>query len=241
MEHSVKTLVHLSLVGVDLSITTITAWMLIGTIALFLGLGYAARKATLVPRTLVQVVLEAFIEFVQIQIIDAAGLERKKTWPPLFLSLFLYVLAQNWMGIIPGALPPSGNINATGALAVLMFALAVALRFKKKGGLGFLKSLVPGGVKGPIVLLLFPIELVSFLFKPFSLAVRLFANMSGGHLLLLTLLGFTMLFKNAAVDVVAIGGAAVILGFELFVGLIQAYVFTFLSAIMIGDALADEH
>ena len=77
--------------------------------------------------------------------------------------------------------------------------------------------------------------------KPFSLAIRLFANMSGGHLLLLTILGFTTLFGNIAVTFISVGGAAVIFMFELFVGFIQAYVFAFLSALLIGESLADSH
>ena len=197
MEHTVKTFLHLSLAGVDVSITSIIAWMLVGLCLLILILGLAVRKVSLVPRSLFQNILESFIGFIETQVIAAAGLEKSKLWPPFFLSIFLFILVQNWLGIIPGAQPPSGNINMTGALAVLMFLIAIVLRLKKKGGFGFLKSLIPHGVTGPIVLLLFPIELVSFLFKPISLAIRLFANMSGGHLLLLTILGFTIMFKHS--------------------------------------------
>jgi F-type H+-transporting ATPase subunit a len=87
---------------------------------------------------------------------------------------------------------------------------------------------------------LFPIELVSQLFKPFSLAIRLFANMSGGHLLLISILSFTAIFNNIAVWIASYGGAIIIIFFELFVCCIQAYVFTFLGASMIGDSLNEE-
>jgi F-type H+-transporting ATPase subunit a len=145
------------------------------------------------------------------------------------------------MGIIPGAVPATSNINETGALAILVFIISLILRFYSKGILGFFKSLIPSGVSGPIVLFIFPIELLSQFIKPFSLAIRLFANMSGGHLLLLTLFGFITMFGNIAISIISIGGGIAVMLFEIFIGFIQAYVFAFLSALYIGESLSEEH
>ncbi len=157
------------------------------------------------------------------------------------LSLFLYILVNNLAGIIPGGHASTSNINQTGALAVLVFAVAYFQMFRHRGPHGFVRSLIPQGVRGPVLVILMPVEFVSQLLRPFSLAVRLFANMSGGHLLLLTIVGFTTVFANAVVDVLAVGGAVFVVLFEIFVAFIQAYVFAFLSALMISQSLEEEH
>lgn len=243
MEHASKIIIPLHLGKWDVSITSPVGWSLFATLLLLLFLfrvWWVFRKRSLVPQTYTQNIFEIIVEFIEQQIVAPTGLDPAK-WTPFILSIFLYILFNDLMGIIPGAVPATGNINATAALALMVFLLGTILRFSKKGLWGFFQSLLPEGVTGPILLILFPIELVSQLVKPFSLAIRLFANMSGGHLLLLTILGFTTLFGNIAVSILSVGGAVVIFLFEIFVGFIQAYVFAFLSALLIGESLADSH
>jgi F-type H+-transporting ATPase subunit a len=241
MHHASVVFVPIQLWGINLSITTPVLWTFVATLLCIVFCLLATRRLHLVPQGYLQNIFEIIIEFIETQIIKPTGLE-SKTWTPFILTIFLFILFNDLMGIIPGATPATSNINQTAALAIMVFILGNVLRFYKHGGLfGFLKSIMPPGVTGPIVLLLFPIELISQLVKPFSLAIRLFANMSGGHILVLTIIGFTTLFGNIAVSIISVGGTAIIVLFEIFIGFIQAYVFAFLSALLLGESLADEH
>lgn len=243
MEPASKVLVPLHVGTWDLSITTPVSWSLCATVLLLVFLFFvslAFRKKSLVPQTYRQNIFEALVEFVEQQVILPNNLDGK-IWTPFILSIFLFVLCNNLMGIIPGAMPATSNINETGALALLVFVISLVLRVYSKGIVGFFKSLIPDGVSGPLLIIIFPIELISQFIKPISLAIRLFANMSGGHLLLLTILGFITMFGNIAVGIMSIGGAIVIMLFEIFIGCIQAYVFAFLAALYIGESLAEEH
>ena len=240
MHHVIKTIIPLHLFGIDISITTPVLWTIIASLLLLLFLWAGSRKPTLVPTRYTQNIFEYAIDFVEKQIVLPVELD-PKTWTPLILSLFLFILFNDWIGIIPGATVGTGNINETGALAVLIFLVSLYLRFTVQGIRGFFKSLVPEGVSGPVLILLFPIEVISQLIKPFSLAIRLFANMSGGHLLMLTIIGFTVLFNNFLVSIFSLAGAVAIAFFEIFVGFIQAYVFAFLAALLVGESLAEEH
>lgn len=223
-----------------MSITSQVFWTMMATLVLLIFLWFASRNVSAVPKRYAQNIFEFAIEFVEKQILEPVELTGK-IWTPFILSLFLFILFNDWIGLIPGASAGTANINETGALAVFVFLVSVFIRFKIKGVTGFIKSIIPEGVKGPIVIVLFPIELISQLVKPFSLAIRLFANMSGGHLLMLSIIGFTVLFGNLLVSMFSLAGAVVIMCFELFVGFIQAYVFAFLTAILIGESIAEAH
>jgi F-type H+-transporting ATPase subunit a len=240
MEHSDGVLLPLRIWNIDLSITTPIAWLLASTIALLAFLLATTRRLDAAPRRAAQNVLELIFEFFHKQILEPANLKDER-WAPLVLTLFIFILLNNLVGIIPGARPATGNINLTAALAIGVFLASLAASIATKGAGGYLRSFIPEGVGGPLLLLLFPIELLSSLIKPLSLAIRLFANLSGGHMLLLTITGFTVLFPVFIIQAVSTIGAAVVVLFEIFVALIQAYVFAFLSALMLGDAVSREH
>jgi F-type H+-transporting ATPase subunit a len=223
-----------------MAITMPVLWIFMSTLLIVLILYAASRKPAQVPKSYLQNIFELAIEFTEKQIMLPSGLEDKK-WQPFLLGIFLFILFNDWIGIIPGATPATSNINLTAALALLIFTVGTFLRFKGLGLRGAAKSLIPEGVKGPLALLLFPIELISQLVKPFSLAIRLFANMSAGHLILLSILGFTVLFGNFLVSIISVAGSAVIITFEIFIGFMQAYVFTFLSALFFSEAVAETH
>jgi len=221
---------------------SLTAPILLNFLAVFILLtllGLAVRRLTLRPAGILQSLLEYSVEFVEQQIIVPTRLDAK-AWMPLCLSLFLFILANGWLGAISSFAAPTANINTSAALAALVFLVGLTARFYHNGFLGFFRSLLPAGIKGPLALILLPIEILSQLCKPFSLAIRLFANMSGGHLLLVSILGFTAVFKNTLVGFFSSGSAVVIVLFELFVCVIQAYVFTFLSALLIGESINED-
>lgn len=235
MHHAPTVIVPIHLGELDLSITAAVLWTLISVVLVILFGLLARRRVAHVPHRLTQNLFEITIDFVRSQILEPNELDTRR-WTPLFLSVFLFIFFNDLANVIPGATSGSGNLNETFALAFVFFSLSVALRFKAHGPFGFWKSMIPSGVSGPVVAMMFPIELVSQLFKPVSLAVRLFANMSGGHTLFLTIISFAATAKNAVVPVFSVGGAIAIMLFELFVSFIQAYVFAFLSALMVAEA-----
>jgi F-type H+-transporting ATPase subunit a len=235
MHHQVPIIFPLHLGALDLSITAQVLWTIISAILVVCFGLWARRRMTLVPDRLIQHLFEITIDFIDKQIVEPNELDPKR-WTPLLLSLFLFIFFNNFVNIIPGGSSGSGNINETMALAFAFFVLALGIRFKTHGPFGFFKSIVPAGIKGPIVALLFPIEFLSLLFQPVSLAIRLFANMFGGHTLFVTILAFAALSHNIIVQVFALSGSFTILLFEIFVSFIQAYIFAFLAALMISEA-----
>ena len=164
---------------------------------------------------------------------------------PYLLTVFFFILAMNLLGLFPWGATATGNIAVTAALAVVAFLVIEVTGMRALGPAGYLKTIfylphgLPGGIGGTIlkvVLLavLTPIELIGKLAKPFALAVRLFANMTSGHVLVLALIGLTFLFQSYAVGAGASLLATGVMLLEVFVAFLQAFVFTLLTAVFIG-------
>jgi F-type H+-transporting ATPase subunit a len=164
---------------------------------------------------------------------------------PYLLTLFFFILAMNLLGLLPGGATATGNIAVTAALAVMAFFVIEVTGMRALGTKGYLKTIfylpqgLPGGIGGSALKVLLlavmtPIELIGKLAKPFALAVRLFANMTSGHVLVLALIGLTFIFKSYAVGVAAAGLATGVMLLELFVAFLQAFVFTLLTSVFIG-------
>ncbi len=166
---------------------------------------------------------------------------------PMFLSLFFFILFMNLMGLVPGSVTPTACIFVTGALAFIVLGMMIVGGMVVQGPIAYWKSLVP---HVPLWLwpLLFVVELIGVTVKPFALTIRLFANMTGGHMVVLSFMG--LIFFFAGVDFsstgygfspVAVGFAVFIMIIEGFVAFVQAYIFTLLSAIFVGASLHPEH
>ncbi len=166
-------------------------------------------------------------------------------YAPYLLTLFFFILAMNLLGLLPWGATATGNISVTAALAVMAFLVIEVTGMLTLGPKGYLKTIfylpsgLPGGVGGAflkVVLLavMTPIELIGKLAKPFALAVRLFANMTSGHVLVLALIGLTFLFQSYAVGLGASVLATGVMLLELFVAFLQAFVFTLLTSVFIG-------
>jgi len=164
---------------------------------------------------------------------------------PYLLTLFFFILAMNLLCLLPGGATATGNIAVTAALAVMAFIVIEVTGMRALGTKGYLKTIfylpqgLPGGIGGSVLKVLLlavmtPIELIGKLAKPFALAVRLFANMTSGHVLVLALIGLTFIFKSYAVGVAAAGLATGVMLLELFVAFLQAFVFTLLTSVFIG-------
>jgi F-type H+-transporting ATPase subunit a len=218
-------------------------WISVGLVfALFF---VAGRKRALVP-TGVQNVAESTVEFVQDQIVlqtmGPAGLG----YTPFLITLFTFVFTCNIWGLIPGVqMPVNARIALPVFMALVVYVIYHAAGIRHQGPINYLKSImfIPG-VPWPMYILLTPIELVTkFITQPFSLAVRLFANMLAGHLLLVSFAVIT----QALVASTIIGGAVPLAlliflsAFELLVAFLQAYIFTILAAVYIAAAMHPEH
>ena len=152
-------------------------------------------------------------------------------------------------GMLHGGVTATGNFNVTGALAVITFFLIIIAGTKAHGFLNHWKNLVPSGLAWPVYIILIPIEFIGMLVKPFALTMRLAANMTGGHIALLALLSlmaiFGEMFQSAlagiAVAFISVPMAVAVSGLEIIVILVQAYVFTLLSAVFVGMAINVHH
>jgi F-type H+-transporting ATPase subunit a len=215
-------------------------------LALFLVGG---RKRALVP-TGAQNLTESVFDFITDGIILQTIGEDGMVFLPYLTTLFMFILVSNLFEIIPIIqFPPMARMAMPMVLALITWVMFIVMGFKRQGLRYIKNSLFPPGVPKALYILVTPIELLStFIVRPFSLAVRLFANMLAGHLLLVTfaVLTDTLLFHNSLVffKPVAILPAAMdvaVTGFELLVAVLQAFIFTILTAVYLGGAMHPEH
>jgi F-type H+-transporting ATPase subunit a len=229
--------IPLKIFGYDASFTNASLWMLMAIAAVTGFLIFSMRNAALVPNR-VQSVGEISYEFVANMLRESAGQEGMKYFPVIF-TIFLFVLALNILGMIPlpglGAFTVTSHIIVTFALAAFVF-IGVTLIGIAKHGVHFFKLFVPSGVPIWLLPLIVVIELISYFIRPVSLSVRLFANMLAGHTML-------AVFGSFVVALGFIGGwvpllfMVFIMGLEILVAFLQAYVFAVLSSIYLNDAL----
>jgi len=224
--------------GFDISITSAVVILWLAVAIIFLVGSIASRKTSLVPGK-VQNIFEIIYEFWQSQVTEILG---KKTivWLPFIIGLFLLILVSNLLGMLPDFYPLTANINVTVTLAVIVFITYHVAGIKELGLVNYLKALVPSGMPLAILPLMLVIELMSHLARPFSLAIRLFANITAGHLIVFTLLSMIVVYKNIWLAGFPLLGRVAIGMFEVFVAFLQAYVFAYLAALYIGLAVSEE-
>jgi len=175
------------------------------------------------------------------------GRETGQRFLPLFLTIFFFILFMNLLGLVPGSATATANIFVTGGLAVVTFAAMIGCGMAAQGPLAFWKNLVPH-VPGALWPLMFVVEVVGLFIKPFALMIRLFANMSGGHLVVLSFMGLIFFFAQQfgpgvgwASSPVALGFAVFIMIIEFFVAMLQAFIFTQLSVLFVHSSVHPEH
>ncbi len=193
----------------------------------------AGRQRRLVP-TKLQSLAEVLVEFIRGMILDTIG-EKGLRFFPFIASLFLFILFCNLVGLIPGSYTVTSQLIVTGAFALFVYTTSIVLGFVLHG-VKFAGILVPPGIPWLLIPLMVPIEIISQLARPLSLAVRLFANMTAGHTMLAVLFGMAValpLWIGWAPFVFTIA----IYALELGIAFIQAYIFTILSCVYLGDAI----
>lgn len=233
-------IVEFHLGGLDLSITQPVLWMLIATTLTFGLLTFVAATLQRYPKGL-QNFIEMIVNFLRQELVVNVIGEEGKGWFPVVATLFLFILSCNLLGLIPGSFTATSNINVTAALAILVFLMVQGAGIKKYGFVGYFKAFIPSGVPTWILPVMLPIEFISLFAKPFSLAVRLFANMMAGHMVILVFLSMIILFKSVIITPLPLIGVVIMYAFEIFVALIQAYIFAVLTASYLSDALHMEH
>ena len=242
----IEPIVRLDVAGIDLSFTNSALWMMIVLGALWLFMLGGMRQAVVPGRW--QVAVEGVYGFIDSMLAQNIGPEGKK-FVPLIFSLFMFILTANLIGMMPFGIVPgvhpftvTSHMTVTGILAILSFGTVLVVGFWRHG-FHFFSLFVPQGAPWWMMPIIVPVEFVSFLVRPFSLALRLFVAMTAGHILMKVLAGF--IIKAAAAGMlsgVIIGGATFTLmvgitALELLVCAIQAYVFALLTSLYLNDAV----
>jgi F-type H+-transporting ATPase subunit a len=242
-QFQIHPLIPIHIGGYDVSFTNSSLFMVV-TIVLasaFLYMSTAGRA--LIPGRL-QSVSEMAYEFVGNMLRDAAGKQGMQFFPLVF-SLFMFVLVANLIGLFPYFFTVTSHIIVTFTLAILVIGTVVVYGFAKHG-FGFLKLFVPHGVPALLLPLVVAIEVISFVSRPVSLSVRLFANMLAGHITLKVFSGFVVSLSafgavGIAGSVLPLAMAVALTALELLVAFLQAYVFAVLTCMYLNDALHPSH
>ena len=197
------------------------------------------RRRSPVPHGLANL-LELFVVFIRDHIcIEHLGDEDGRRMAPMFCSFFSFILIMNLMGLVPCFVPATSDVSVTGALALITFCFMILGAIYRTGLGGFFKGLAPPGVPWPAMLLVFPAELLGLFIKAFALCIRLFVNELAGHIVLFSLIGLVVAFGFVALPALLM--ALFIYVLEILIAVLQAYIFTLLSAIFIGQRYHPSH
>jgi F-type H+-transporting ATPase subunit a len=274
-------LIHLPpIFGIDFSVTKHVLMLWVVAAILFFTVTTMVRRyirqERLVPTGSMNA-LEAIVEFIRDSIAQPnVGNKWVMVYTPFLLTLFLFILSANVIGLIPvfdlaalinhtlihapedsffvrvlhGGVTATGNFNVTAALATITFFTIIIAGSRAHGFVQHWKNMIPHGLPWPIYFLLIPIEIMGMLVRPFALTMRLAANMTGGHIALLAILSFVFIFTELFGRAIVGVGVGLVLSLPLAVGisaleiivvLVQAYVFTLLTAVFIGMAIHAHH
>ena len=235
---------HLQIFGFNISITRdiFIMWFVSAVLVVLLLAAARGYKKSLVPKGISNF-FEVIIDFVKNEIVKPAIGKGYEPYMPYMLTLFFFILFCNMFGLIPlpNLVVVTGNVAVTASLAIISFVVIQYTGMKQHGVMKYLKSLVPSGMPVMIIPIMAVIELIGLFTKPFALCIRLFANMVAGHIVIFSLLGLIFIMHTIYVAPVSVGFTLFIEMLEILVALIQAYVFTMLTALFIGMAKHIEH
>ena len=237
--------IHIGGLAIDLSPTKHLVFMLGSAILVALVFLYTARtvaraQAQGKPAKGFAGSMEAMALYIRQEVVLPNVGHHGEGFAPYLLTLFFFILVMNILGLLPWGATATGNIAVTAALALMAFITIEVAGMRALGLKGYLNTIfyLPPGLPGPLkpimLVIMTPVEIIGKLSKPFALAVRLFANMTAGHVLVLALIGLTFLFQSYLVGAAASVLATGIMLLELFVAFLQAFVFTLLTSVFIG-------
>ncbi|HEU5182513.1 MAG TPA: F0F1 ATP synthase subunit A [Candidatus Polarisedimenticolia bacterium] len=224
---------EIHLFGLDISITRHVVMMWVASL-LVITVGFLAARSIRHAKGRIGHLVEMAVLFVRDEIaIPNIGHEGAR-YVPYLLSTFCFILFCNLLGLVPFGATATGNISVTAGLAIMAFLMIQFSGVRQYGLVGHFRHLVPHGVPAWLIPIMVPVEIIGMIAKPFSLCIRLFANMMGGHIVILSLLGLIFIMGAWFVVPISVGFALFINLLELLVAFIQAYIFTMLTSLFIG-------
>ncbi len=237
-QFEINKLIPLEFMGFDISFTNSSLAMLTTVVLIILFTAIGLKNSAIIPSR-AQSLVEISYEFIANMIGDNIGKSGMKYFSFVF-SLFMFILLGNLLGMLPYSFTWTSHIIVTFSISFFIFIAVTIIAIAKHGLVKFLKFFAPAGVPKAMLILLVPIEIISYLSRPISLSVRLFANMMAGHTLLKVIGGFVfVLGANSFI----IGGAlpvaflVALTGLEIVIAFLQAYVFAILTCLYINDAI----
>ncbi len=233
---------HIEIFGIDISITrhVVFLWFVALVLLTILLLVSKSYRKSLIPSGFVNFI-EIIIVFVKDEIVKPTVGKGYEKFLPYLLTIFFFILFSNFIGLVPFSATVTSNIAVTASLAALTFITTQIGGISSHGFLGYFKGLIPHGMPIPLLPLIIVVEILGLFTKPFALCIRLFANMTAGHVVILSLIGLIFIMETAVIAPVSVAFALFIYLLEILVALIQAYIFTMLSGLFIGMAVHQEH
>ncbi|OQY69656.1 MAG: ATP synthase F0 subunit A [Ignavibacteriales bacterium UTCHB2] len=233
---------HLQLFGLDISITKHVVFMWLGAILLFFVMTRIAKayKTSIVPKGFTNF-WEVFILFVRDEIARPTIGKGFEKFLPYLLTVFFFILFGNFLGLVPFSATFTSNISVTATMAIFTFLVFMFGGIRNNGLFGYFKGLIPHGVPIFLLPIMAVVEFLGLFTKPFALAIRLFANMTAGHIVIYALISLIFVMQSIGWAGLAVPLALFIYTLEILVALIQAYIFTMLSSLFIGMAVHQEH
>ena len=228
------------LFGINFSPTKHLLLMWVASILLIAVFSLAFRKTRPVPTGLANA-LEAITVFLRDEVILPAIGEDGKRYLPYLLSVFFFILCCNLLGLVPYSSTATGNVTVTAALALLSLVMIQLGGIRQHGLWHHLHNLVPPGIPAWLLPIMIPVEIMGQFTKPFALCIRLYANMTAGHLVILSFLALIFVMKTVFVAPISVGFALFINLLEVFIAFLQAYIFTLLTALFMGMTIHPEH
>jgi F-type H+-transporting ATPase subunit a len=215
-------------------------FMILLSATVLIGLALLGRRRKDPVPTGLANLLELFVAFIRDHIcVEHLGPEDGRRMTPLFCSFFSFILVMNLVGLVPGFAPATSDVRVTAALALITFCFMTFGAICRIGPGGYFKALVPPGIPWPAGILIFVAEFLGIFVRVFALCIRLFVNELAGHIVLFSLIGLVAVFGFRAFP--AIGMALFVYVLEILIAVLQAYIFTLLSAIFIGQRYHPSH
>ncbi len=235
-----EVLVPIKVLGIDISITNLVVSMAGGSFLFFIIFYFLAIKPGTRPSKR-QAAVEFFIYFIKKYLVyNIMGKKTGEKWWPFIAGIFSFVLANNLVGLVPGAYVPTANPIVPLMLAIVVF-IVVQITNIATNRWRYFRTYTPSMVPSWMYVIVIPVEVISTIAKPISMFLRLFANMLAGHIIIFVVLGLIVYFKSYYIAAVSVPFAAVMNLFEIFIGAIQAYIFAILSSMYINEAINEKH
>lgn len=228
------------LFGIDFSITKHLVLMWVASLILILIFKRVFRNPSEVPSGIANA-FETVVVFLRDEVIVPAMGEDGKRYLPYLLTVFFFILTCNLIGLVPWSATATGNISVTAGLALIALFMVQLGGIREHGLIHHATNLVPPGIPFWLLPIMIPVEVLGQLTKPFALCIRLYANMTAGHLVILSFLALIFVMKTFVIAPVAVGFALFINLLEVFIAFLQAYIFTMLTSLFMGMSIHPEH